>query len=138
MNIRVLGRTDPKVDIHFNVSFSSTPPLFFINVYVPSQQSVQSCILCVSWFRLCLFLQFLNWILEMFRQYGIFFFFILLVLRVFQMKGNMGYSDLDCMVDLHLFIHQCPIKVTIMILVNVVENVVKLAYSQSESSFSID
>lgn len=54
------------------------------------------------------------------------------------MKGNMGYSDLDCMVDLHLFIHQCPIKVTIMILVNVVENVVKLTYSQSESSFSID
>ena len=67
-----------------------------------------------------------------------FFFFILLVLRVFQMKGNMGYSDLDCMVDLHLFIQQCPIKVTIMILVNVVENVVKLTYSQSESSFSID
>ena len=35
----------------------------------------------------------------------LFFFFILLVLRVFQMKGNMGYSDLDCMIDCMIYIY---------------------------------
>ena len=46
------------------------PPLF-IEVSVPSQESEWSC-MCVLLYRFYLFLRFLYWILELYRQCGIF------------------------------------------------------------------
>jgi len=49
---------------------SLTPPLS-IDQPVPIKESERSCI-CVLGYHCCLFLLFLYWILEFFRQYGIF------------------------------------------------------------------
>ena len=49
----------------------------FIEVHVPSQESVRS-FLCVLWYRFSLFHRFWHLILEMFRQCGIFCFSFIL------------------------------------------------------------
>jgi len=55
-----------------SIKTSLTPPLF-IEVPVPSREHRRLCI-CVLWYRLCPFLRFYNWILNLFRYYNISYF----------------------------------------------------------------
>ena len=59
----------------YNKYYIYRPIKSFIEVPVPSKESVQLCI-CVLDVSICLFLQIFYWILELLRQCGIFYFFI--------------------------------------------------------------